>query len=319
MSLNPIWYTTDHGFVVQGLSPGNTTMFLSTNGANSGIINRTQAMYIMPSFDCVLQAANNASNGGVNTILSLYNFDGTVLIGTGNTINAFATIGALVAGEVYMINIAFGAAIALTNTYFTELRFQQTLYVTDFFLGGLEISPSLPSGVTVSTQLYGNRYFNFGGFAVTAGQQYTLCFADVALQNGTLNVALSNFGATNIFTAYNQSFVSNNSLIVVMQANVTGVCPANSQVQVSIATAGTTVTQTIAPIFNSAMFNVLPQQQQALAAIQARIASTQSLRQRTIMPQIMPPPLPTINNNNIMIMSESEDEDLPPRKHTRLY
>jgi hypothetical protein len=59
------------------------------------------------------------------------------------------------------------------------------------------------------------------------------------------------------------------------------------------------------------MFNVLPQQQLALAAIQARIASTQSLRQRAIMPP--PPPTPTISNNNIMIMSESEDEDLPPR------
>jgi hypothetical protein len=278
----------------------------------------------MPTFDCTLFAANNASNGGVNTLIELYSYDAETLIGSGNSINTFTSIGALVAYTPYLINITFGAAIALSNTWFTEMYFAQTLNATDFFAGGLEISPSLPSGVTNAPQLYGNQYFDFAGFTTVAGQQYTLCFADVALQSGTLNVVLSNFGATNIFTAYSQAFVANNSLIVVLQANTSATCPANAQVQVSIASVGTTVRQNVAPILNASVFaSVIPQMQQARAAVasatQAKVSAIRAIRNKAAAPAIMPPP--SIIVADTMQMSEDEEyfQARPDRKHKRIY
>lgn len=317
----PIFFTTDHGIVVQGLNtPG--TMFLSTNNANSGTINRTQGIYIMPTFDCVLFAANNSTNGGINTNLQLYSGDGTTLIGSGNSINTFTNIGGLVAFTPYLVNITFGATITLSNTFFTEMYFAETLNTTAFFAAGIETSPSLPSGVTVSEQLYGNKYFNFGGFTTVAGTQYTLCFADVALQSGTLNVVLSNFGAGNIFTAYTQSFVSNNSLIVVLTANTSATCPANAQVQVTITNVGTTVRQMIAPVLNAAVFPISAIQAvqfSSMMAMQEKIESVRSLRaikSAVVLPTIVE--LNEIKRESISMEEEVQSYE-PQQKHQRIY
>jgi len=316
-TVEPFYYTSDPSFLGARNATGELEFLCSNH--NSFNANNTTSVFIMPTRNCDLFMQNNTLNTVSNTDVNLYNTDGSVLIGTGNTDATPTVLGAIERNKAYIVTFTTPAQAGQAS-WLSKLFTQYFVTTRTYFPDGIEISPSKPVGIVSQEQLYGNQYFNFQGFTSVAGQQYTLCFADVAIQAGTLRVT-SFGGCIGSFTSYVQPFSVNSSLIVIVVALTTTTFAAGSEIRVTIDNVATTVTSILAPIVNSSVFanvnEAFRAQQDLLRLEYKQRRSIEEVRTAEVLPKIEEV-VKEVKRESISMEEEVQSYE-PQQKHQRIY
>jgi len=189
---------------------------------------------------CELFVRNNIANAANNSIITLWKYtpNGVEIVGTSSTTTS-TSVGIMEIGTRYLITIGIQILPTFTNW---AVEFKASVLRTSnfYFEDGIEINPSLPSGIVGGPLgLYGNKRFTFTNTSFNVGSTILLAFADLAKVSGQLNVVIGG-DCIGKFIGYSQAFNTSNSILVNVTASSSAFI-ANGFIDVTINNVGSYV------------------------------------------------------------------------------
>lgn len=224
----------------------------------SFLANNVFIIYIAPEQNLYIASLNNSNALQTAQNVNVQLFDsGNSLIGGNNTTTA-TTLGLMQKDQLYYLQITT-STVPNNNTpgvWLFELRGGIIASMDQFFPAGLEDYPLL-TGIVRTNLPNGAKTFTFTNVTVTQGQQVALCFADVAIQAGTFSVTVTG-SCVGVFAPYQQAFVVNNSVAIIMSALADATISSGTVVVTLTAITGALVNCNLAMIKNSGKFSADP-------------------------------------------------------------
>lgn len=250
---------------------------------NAFIANEQVVYNLVADVNCIIQITPTVATQ-VFTLLSASNS----IIGTVTGTIATTTIGNLVAGTNYYLQMRTVAAIAI-NTLVFALRSLTTPIVSDYFMNGFQTSEPFIQGITSTTDDFGSITYQFTNVQLTQGTQNGLFLGYSGICLKTANVT---YTSSNTAVFANVSDTISPNIAIHIQLNPLITTTFTGTVVISVTGVGIQATST-----TLATPNISSQ----------LLSSTRMLRQNGV------PPI-----ESMMIMKAIDNEPLNKQKRQRV-